>query len=264
MASRSGGVGFLGHRCAHHPNLPSEVGPRQHHRPGRGPDSGPQTIPTSVPQKAHTPLLTERQRKGRLRSRLQSVPKQPRPEPHGHIGTTMPPTQTDALTLPDNDLAMHAGEQIFGVSRYSEEDPGQSRNDLGSMHTFSAVPPDQENIHPDWIGRFSAAMRAKHLGGMEGDGARALRPEIAAAIPILGAAAPAGASQPPTSANTCVDIGAVAASSVTVARKRKGRGKGNNVARDERKRQRRVAFLLTTQGNRDTEAGTRPARPDTH
>ena len=134
------------------------------------------------------------------------------------------------------------------------------------MHTFAAPPPDRENIHPDWIGRFSAAMRAKHLGCMEGDGARALRPEIAAAIPILGAAAAAGAgaSQPPTSANTCVDIGAVAASSVTVARKRKGRGKGSNVARDERKRQRRAAFLLTTQGNMDTEAGTRPARPATH
>ena len=93
----------------------------------------------------------------------------------------MPPTQRDALILPDNDLAMHAGEQIFGVSRYSEEDPDQSRNDLGSMHTFSAVPPDHENIHPDWIGRFSAAMCAKHLGGMEGDGARALRPSLAQA-----------------------------------------------------------------------------------
>ena len=51
-----------------------------------------------------------------------------------------------------------------------------------------------------------------------------------------------------------VDIGAVATSSATAARKRKGRGKGNHVARDERKRQRRAAFLLTTQA--DTEAGT--------
>ena len=84
--------------------------------------------------------------------------------------------QTDALTLPDNDLAMHAGEQIFGVSRYSEEDPDQSRNDLDSVHTFSAIPPDHENIHPDWIGRFSAAMCAKHLGSTEGDGVGALRP----------------------------------------------------------------------------------------
>ena len=70
----------------------------------------------------------------------------------------------------------------------------------------------------------------------------------------LGAAAPAGASQLPPPANTSVDIGAVATSPVTAARKRKGRGKGTNVARDERKHQRRVAFLLTTQGN--TEAGT--------
>ena len=93
----------------------------------------------------------------------------------------MPPTQRDALILPDNDLTMHAGEQIFGVSRYSEEDPDQSRNDLDSMHTFSAVPPDHESIHPDWIGRFSAAVSAKHLGGMEGDGAKALRPSLAQA-----------------------------------------------------------------------------------
>ena len=52
------------------------------------------------------------------------------------------------------------------------------------MHTFSAVPPGHENIHPDWIGRFSAAMCAKHLGGMEGDGARAL--QVTAAIPAWG------------------------------------------------------------------------------
>ena len=91
LAVRGGG---LEHGCAHHLNLPSEVGPRQHHRPGRGPDTGPQTTPTSVPQKAHTPLLTERQRKGRLRSHLQSRPKHPRPEPHGHVGTMMTSTQT--------------------------------------------------------------------------------------------------------------------------------------------------------------------------
>ena len=67
----------------------------------------------------------------------------------GHAGTMMPPKQTptnvpptsraDALILPDTDLATHAGEQISGVSRYSDEDPGQSRNDLGSMHTFSVL-----------------------------------------------------------------------------------------------------------------------------
>jgi hypothetical protein len=44
-------------------------------------------------------------------------------------------------------------------------------------------PPDHENIHPDWIGRFSATMCSKHLGGMEGDGARALRPSRAQADP---------------------------------------------------------------------------------
>ena len=93
----------------------------------------------------------------------------------------MPPTQRNALTLPDDGLAMHAGEQIFGVSRYFEEDPDRSRNGLDSMHTFSAVSPDHENIHPDWIGRFSATMCSKHLGGMEGDGVRALRPSRAQA-----------------------------------------------------------------------------------
>ena len=64
-----------------------------------------------------------------------------------HAGTPadmMPPTHRDALALPDDDLAMHAGEQIFGVSRYSEEDPDRSRNDLGSMHTFSAVSPKNQ------------------------------------------------------------------------------------------------------------------------
>ena len=51
-----------------------------------------------------------------------------------------------------------------------------------------------------------------------------------------------------------MDIGAVTTYSVTTARKRKGRGKGNHVAQDEHKRQRRAAFLLTTQEN--MEAGT--------
>ena len=49
-----------------------------------------QTIPTSVPQKTHSPLLAERKRKGRLGSYLQFLPKHPRPEPHGHVGTMMP------------------------------------------------------------------------------------------------------------------------------------------------------------------------------
>ena len=71
---------------------------------------------------------------------------------------------------------------------------------------------------------------------------------------IVNAADPAGASQPQPPGNTSVDVGATAASSVTSARKRKGRGKHNREAQDERKRQRRAALLLTTQS--DTEAGT--------
>ena len=73
------------------------------------------------------------------------------------------------------------------------------------------------------------------------------------------AALPDGAPTVATTVATAVsgvDVGAVATSSVTIARKRKGRGKANNVAKDERKRQRRAAFLPTTQGNTDTEAGT--------
>ena len=48
--------------------------------------------------------------------------------------------------------------------------------------------------------------------------------------------------------------GAVPASPVTATRKRKVRGKHNDTAKDERKRQRRAAFFLASQG--DTEAGT--------
>ena len=47
-----------------------------------------------------------------------------------------PPTPLGTLATSDTDLAAHAGEQIFGVSRYSDEDPDGSRNDLGTMHTF--------------------------------------------------------------------------------------------------------------------------------
>ena len=53
---------------------------------------------------------------------------------------------------------------------------------------------------------------------------------------VADAAAPAGASQPPSPASTGVDIGAVTASSATAARKREGLGKGNHVAQDEHKR----------------------------
>ena len=52
-------------------------------------------------------------------------------------------------------------------------------------------------------------------------------------------------SQPPPPANTCMDIDAVATSSVTFARKRKGRSKQNHVAQDARKRQRAAAHGAT-------------------
>ena len=78
--------------------------------------------------------------------------------------------------------------------------------------------------------------------------------EVTATMPVFGAAAPAGASQPQTMARTGVDIGAVATSSATAARKRKVRGSCSHVAQDGRKRQRRAALLLTTQDN--TETGT--------
>ena len=81
-----------------------------------------------------------------------------------------PPTPLATLTTSDADLAAHAGEQIFGVSRYSDEDPDGSRNDLDTMHTFSAAPPNHENIHPDWVDRITATMCEKHLGGLVGDG----------------------------------------------------------------------------------------------
>jgi hypothetical protein len=66
--------------------------------------------------------------------------------------------------------------------------------------------------------------------------------------------APDGVSQLPPSAISVADDGAVAAPPVAATRKRKGRGKRNCVARDERKRQRWAALLPTPQDN--TEAGT--------
>ena len=86
--------------------------------------------------------------------------------------------------------------------------------------------------------------------------------EVTATIPVFGAAAPAGATQPPSPANTSVDVGAVVTSSGTVARKRTRRSKHSHVVRDERKRQRRAVLLSTTQG--DTGAGTWPAQPAAH
>ena len=78
--------------------------------------------------------------------------------------------------------------------------------------------------------------------------------EAMATMPVLGVAAPAGASQPPSPADAGVDVGAVITSPVTVARRRTRRSKHSHVVRDERKRQRRAALLPTTQG--DMEAGT--------
>ena len=76
-------------------------------------------------------------------------------------------------------------------------------------------------------------------------------------MPVFGAAAaaPAGATQPPSPANTSVDVGAVVASSGTVARKRTRRSKHSHVVRDERKRQRRAAHLSTTQGDTGAQRG---------
>ena len=72
---------------------------------------------------------------------------------------------------------------------------------------------------------------------------------ITARMPVFGAAAPAGASQPPFPAGTCMDIGAVAASSAIGTRKRKARGSRNHVTRDAHKRQRKAALLLTAHTN---------------
>ena len=66
--------------------------------------------------------------------------------------------------------------------------------------------------------------------------------------------APDGVSQLPPSANSVADDGAVVAPPVAATRKRKARGAQYHTAQDERKRQRRAAFLLTLQDN--TGAGT--------
>ena len=78
-------------------------------------------------------------------------------------------TQSEAITLSEHDITAHAGEQIFGISRYTDElDP--SDNDLDSIHTFSAQMPDRDRIHPDWVGKISATTCSKHLNGLSGDG----------------------------------------------------------------------------------------------
>ena len=78
-------------------------------------------------------------------------------------------TQSEAITLSEHDITAHAGEQIFGVSRYTGElDP--TDNDPDSIHTFSARMPDRARIHPDWVGEISAKTCSKHLHGLSGDG----------------------------------------------------------------------------------------------
>ena len=78
--------------------------------------------------------------------------------------------QSEAITLPEHDITAHAGGQIFGISsRYTDElDP--SDNDLGYLQTFPAQLPDRDRIHPDWVGKISAATCSKHLNGLSGDG----------------------------------------------------------------------------------------------
>ena len=95
---------------------------------------------------------------------------------NGHAAGEVSLATSNDIALPETDLATHAGEQIFGISRYVDDDSDRLKNDLDSMHTFSASPPSYETIHPDWVGKFSALMCSKHLGGLSGDGTRALRP----------------------------------------------------------------------------------------
>ena len=77
--------------------------------------------------------------------------------------------QSEATTLSERDITAHAGEQIFGVSRYTGE-LNPTDNDLNSIHTFPAQMPDRDRIHPDWVGKNSAATCSKHLNGLSGDG----------------------------------------------------------------------------------------------
>ena len=51
---------------------------------------------------------------------------------------------------------------MFGISRYSDDDPDHSRNDLGSMYTFLAAPLNHESIHPDWVGKLTPCVCDKH------------------------------------------------------------------------------------------------------
>ena len=73
-------------------------------------------------------------------------------------------------------------------------------------------------------------------------------PSLDVAVDIADGAAATSTSAPPTAGHIYSSV------AVAVARKRRTRGSGNHVAQDERKRWRRAALLLATQG--DTEAGT--------
>ena len=127
---------------------------------------------------------------------------------HGHVVVVMSPTQRDALTLSNNDLAMHAGGRILGVSRYSEEDPDRSRHDRDSMHTFSAAPPDHENVHPadEHISSFLLSIRRRAEGEVAGSVLEAAPSDTrtgGAAYPTPGVAAPVVAADP----GTDIDVG---------------------------------------------------------
>ena len=57
--------------------------------------------------------------------------------PNKQPPTGSPVCKSDTLVLPDTDLAAHAGEQIFGVSRYSEEDPDPVAVPSQSQYQFA-------------------------------------------------------------------------------------------------------------------------------
>ena len=133
--------------------------------------------------------------------------------------------------------------------RQSAADDDMATTASAAETLATPLPPD---VHVDACGgaTANAASFSPDVAGGPADGATATAPPTA----IPGAAAPAGASQLPPPANSVSGDDAVAAPPVAATRKRKVRGSHNDVAKDERKRQRHAAFLLATQG--DTEAGT--------
>jgi hypothetical protein len=52
-----------------------------------------------------------------------------------------------ALLLRERDVVARHRLTTLAIA----DDPDHSRNDLDSMNTFSAAPPNHENIHPDWV-----------------------------------------------------------------------------------------------------------------